>query len=319
MAVTERRTIDAIAVSAASIDHVIRVRKLPAFDEKVIGALVGRLPGGTMANFACALSRLGGHAAWTGTVGGDSEGAMLLRDFRRFRVNTRWARVDRTRHSNFTVIFLGPSAERAIVVVPSIRERLPARATLRRRLACATFLYLSPRDLGFAEGLAANAVGVGCRVAIEVEPTADLTFARAHSLLRHTDVLVFNRDGLAMFLGLREEISHRQAQRHALRLRAHGPRYVAVTLGRHGAILAGPDGVVVERGFQVDAVDTTGAGDCFGAALILGLCRGWPLPAIASYANAAAALSTTAVGPRGFLPSDRDVRRLLGSGAGRRR
>ncbi len=319
MAVTESRPIDAIAVSAASIDHVIRVRQLPAFDEKVIGALVGRLPGGTMANFACALSRLGGHAAWTGTVGGDPEGAMLLRDFRRFRVDTRWARVDRTRHSNFTVIFLGPSAERAIVVVPSIRERLPARATLRRRLARATFLYLSPHDLAFAERLATTAVGAGCRVAVEVEPTADLTLARARSLLRYTDVLVFNRDGLAMFLGLRKGISPRQAQRHARRLLSHGPRYVAVTLGRHGAILAGPDGVVVQPGFQVDAVDTTGAGDCFGAAFILGLCRGWPLPAIAAYANAAAALSTTAVGPRGFLPSDRDVRRLLGSGAGRRR
>ena len=71
MATTEKRPIDAMAVSAASIDHVIRVRQLPAFDEKVIGALVGRLPGGTMANFACALSRLGGRAAWMGTVGGD--------------------------------------------------------------------------------------------------------------------------------------------------------------------------------------------------------------------------------------------------------
>ncbi len=71
MAVRDRRALDAIAVSAASIDHVIRVRNLPAFDEKVIGTLVGRLPGGTMANFACALSRLAagrpGWARWGAT------------------------------------------------------------------------------------------------------------------------------------------------------------------------------------------------------------------------------------------------------------
>ena len=318
MATTEKRPIDAMAVSAASIDQVIRVRHLPAFDEKVIGALVGRLPGGTMANFACALSRLGGRAAWMGTVGGDPEGAMLLQDFRRFRVDTHLARVDRRRHSNFTVIFLGPSAERAIVVVPSIRERLPAPARLRRQLTRARFLYLSPHDLGFAERLCRIARRAGCRVAVEVEPTAGLMFAQARSLLRHTDVLAFNRDGLAMFLGIRGAISPGQAERHARRLLSDGPRYVAVTLGRHGAILAGPDEVVVHPGFRVHAVDTTGAGDCFSAALILGLCRGWPLPAIASYANAAAALSTTGVGPRGFLPSDRAVRRLLRSGARRR-
>ncbi|TMJ00331.1 MAG: carbohydrate kinase family protein [Bacillati bacterium ANGP1] len=318
MATTEKRPIDAMAVSAASIDHVIRVRQLPAFDEKVIGALVGRLPGGTMANFACALSRLGGRAAWMGTVGGDPEGAMLLRDFRRFRVDTQLARVDRRRHSNFTVIFLGPSAERAIVVVPSIRERLPAPARLRRSLTRARFLYLSPHDMVFAERLSRIARKAGCRVAVEVEPTADLRLAQARSLLRHTDVLAFNRDGLAMFLGIRTAISPGQAERHVRRLLSYGPRYVAVTLGRHGAILAGLGEVMVHPGFRVNAVDTTGAGDCFSAALILGLCRGWPLPAIASYANAAAALSTTGLGPRGFLPSDRDVRRLLRAGARRR-
>jgi len=118
---------------------------------------------------------------------------------------------------------------------------------------------------------------------------------------------------------VRGRVSPQQAEQHARRLRAYGPRYVAVTLGRDGAVLAGPDAAVVHPGFRVHAVDTTGAGDCFGAALILGLCREWPLKAIVSYANAAAALSTTAVGPRGFLPSDRQVRRLLRSGRWRRR
>ncbi len=319
MTVPETRPIDAIAVSAASIDHVIRVRHLPAFDEKVIGTLVGRLPGGTMANFACALSRLGGRAAWMGTVGGDPEGALLLKDFRRFRVDTRLAKIDRRHHSNFTVIFLGPSAERAIVVVPSIRERLPAPAQLHRDLTWARFVYLSPHDLRLAERLSRVARRAGCRVAVEVEPTAGLTLARARALLPYVDVLAFNRDGLAAFLGVRGTISPRHAERHARRLLSYGPRYLAVTLGREGAVLAAGDSVVYHPGFRVHAVDTTGAGDCFSAALILGLCRGWPLPAIASYANAAAALSTTAVGPRGYLPSDRDARRLLQSGARRRR
>jgi len=313
-----RRPIDAVAVSAASIDHVIRVPQLPAFDQKVIGTLVGRLPGGTAANFACALSRLGGSAAWMGTVGGDPEGALLLADFRRFRVDTRLAKIDRRQHSNFTVIFLGPSAERAIVVVPTMRERLPPPAQLQRHLARARFLYLSPHDLTFAERLSTIAAAAGCRVAIEVEPTAGLTLGRARALLPHVDVLIFNRSGLATFLGARHTISRRHAERQARRLLSHGPRYVAVTLGRHGAILAGGDALVVHPGFRVCAVDTTGASDCFSAALILGLCRGWPPETIASYANAAAALSTTAVGPRGYLPSDRDVRRLLRSGTRRR-
>lgn len=318
-AVDARRPIDAIAVSAASVDYVIRVRRLPAFDEKVMGTLVGRLPGGTMANFACALARLGGRAAWMGTVGGDSGGIEILEDFRRFGVDIRLARVDRRRQSNFTVIFLGPSAERAIVVVPSLRERLLASAALRHHLARAHFVYLSPHNLPLAERLARVAGGMGCRVALEIEPTAGVTFARARALLQHTDVLIFNRDGLASFLGARGPISLRQVERSVRRLLALGPRYVVVTLGRRGSILATEETIAVHPGFRVKAVDTTGAGDCFSAALVLGLRRGWPLEMVAAYANAAAALSTTAVGPRGSLPSDRDVRRLLRSGPRRRR
>src|SRR5207245_8899930 len=102
--------------------------------------LVGRRPGGARADSACARSRGGGGGGWMGTVGGDPGGVMILRDFRRFRVDTRWARVDRGHHSNFTVIFLGPSAERGIVVVPSIRERLPAAVRLRQRFTRARFL-----------------------------------------------------------------------------------------------------------------------------------------------------------------------------------
>lgn len=242
----------------------------------------------------------------------------MLQDFRRFRVDTRFARTDRQQYSNFTVIFFGPSAERAIVVVPSIHERLPAPIQLRRDLARARFLYLSPYDLRFAERLTTVAAAAGCRVALEVEPTAGLTFARARALLPYVDVLVFNRSGLATFLGMHHTISRRHAEHHARRLLSYGPRYTAVTLGRHGAILAHADTVVAHPGFRVPAVDTTGAGDCFSAALILGLCREWPVDTIASYANAAAALSTMVVGPRGHLPSNRDVRRLLRSGTRRR-
>jgi len=305
------RPIDALAVGSASVDLVIRMPRLPAYDEKVVGTLVGRLPGGTMANFACALSRLGGRAAWMGTLGADPEGALLLEDFRRFRVDTRYARVDRHQATNFTVILLGRSAERAIVVVPSIRERLRPDARLRRYLSRARFVYLSPYDRRETGRLIAAAAAAGCRVAVEVEPTAALTRARSRHLLRHAHVLIFNRDGLAAFAGIPGTLSRRRAAQEARRLLDAGPHLVAVTLGRHGALLVDADRTVLHPGYAVRAIDTTGAGDCFSAALILGLCRGWPLDAIAAYANAAAALSTTALGPRGRLPTDRDVRRFL--------
>jgi fructokinase len=50
-----------------------------------------------------------------------------------------------------------------------------------------------------------------------------------------------------------------------------GPRIVAVTRGEHGAIAASGDALVDVAGIRVAVVDTVGAGDSFGAALIAAL------------------------------------------------
>lgn len=306
-----QKVFDAIAVSAAAVDFVIRVARLPTLDEKVPGRLLGRLPGGTMANFACALSRLGRKVAWMGTVGDDQDGELVRRDFRRFGVDTTHVRVARGQTTSFTVIFLGRSAEKGIVVVPTLREAIPIGPRLLRYLARAHYIYLSPHDRTLFRRMALAVRSAGSRLALEVEPTAGLTLARGHWVLRLSHVVVSNRAGLEAFIGAATPLSRQALVEEARRLQAVGPEIVAVTLGREGAILLRGGETVYQPGFRVKAVDTTGAGDCFSAALLFGLNRGWPLGTIGAYANAAAALSTTALGPRGHLPTDREVRAFL--------
>jgi 2-dehydro-3-deoxygluconokinase len=81
----------------------------------------------------------------------------------------------------------------------------------------------------------------------------------------------------------------------------------------------GPEGVIVsdrgtrERiaGFKVNAVDATGAGDCFCGSTLARLAAGDPLVDAARYANAAAALATTGFGAVAPLPRPEAVRKLL--------
>jgi len=82
----------------------------------------------------------------------------------------------------------------------------------------------------------------------------------------------------------------------------------------------GPDGVVVSDGaartripgHKVNAVDATGAGDCFCGAALARLAAGDALLVAARYANAAAALATTGFGAVAPLPRPDAVRALLG-------
>ena len=93
-----------------------------------------------------------------------------------------------------------------------------------------------------------------------------------------------------------------------------GAKTVFLKLGADGALVS--DGTRSERidGHRVDAVDATGAGDCFCGACLARIAAGDTIWDAARYANAAAALSTTGFGAVAPLPRPDAVRRLLASG-----
>jgi 2-dehydro-3-deoxygluconokinase len=93
-----------------------------------------------------------------------------------------------------------------------------------------------------------------------------------------------------------------------------GAKTVFLKLGADGALVS--DGSRSERidGHRVDAVDATGAGDCFCGACLARIAAGESIWNAARYANAAAALSTTGFGAVAPLPRPDAVRRLLASG-----
>jgi 2-dehydro-3-deoxygluconokinase len=93
-----------------------------------------------------------------------------------------------------------------------------------------------------------------------------------------------------------------------------GAKTVFLKLGADGALVS--DGSRSERidGHRVDAVDATGAGDCFCGACLARIAAGESIWNAARYANAAAALSTTGFGAVAPLPRPDAVHRLLASG-----
>jgi 2-dehydro-3-deoxygluconokinase len=93
-----------------------------------------------------------------------------------------------------------------------------------------------------------------------------------------------------------------------------GAGIVALTLGAQGALVATPDGRIRAAAPKVDAVDATGAGDCFDGAFIAEYLRSGDAFAAGRYAVAAAALSTQGFGAVGPLPYRRDVEARLQAG-----
>ena len=90
-----------------------------------------------------------------------------------------------------------------------------------------------------------------------------------------------------------------------------GAEVVALTLGPEGVLVATPEQRQQIPGYQVESVDTTGAGDTFDGAFLAELASGRDPFAAARHANAAAALATTGYGAVVPMPTRSQVETFL--------
>jgi len=87
------------------------------------------------------------------------------------------------------------------------------------------------------------------------------------------------------------------------KIRSFGPKAAVVTCGADGAYYADESGQGHVEAFEVEAVDTTGAGDTFHGAFAVGLAHGWDLRKAVTFASAVSAIKCTRVGGRTGIPS----------------
>ena len=302
---TEKRPFDVLAVGGIDVDLVMKVERLPGHGEKVMGEYVGHLPGGTVANFACAAARLGLQVASLATVGADEAGKLLVDDFQAYGVNTELIQVREDVASHFTVILIEPSGERSIVVVPMFKESYEDEA-LERAIRKSHALYTMPNNADLFGRMATIARAHSVQVMIDVEATIGADRKTLEAILGQVDIASFNEAGLVAISGEQPTVDG------ARRLLAYGPHTVVVTLGQDGSLAVTASEAAHVPAWQVAEVrDTTGAGDTFNAAFLAATLHGHPLQERLAFANAAAALAVTGLGPRGRLPARQEVEQFM--------
>jgi 2-dehydro-3-deoxygluconokinase len=152
----------------------------------------------------------------------------------------------------------------------------------------------------------------GTRVALDtnlrlslwsVEQARD-TLIRA---MAECDLLLPSLDDLVQLIGPGEP------QAMASWCHAQGVRTVVLKLGNQGALISQDGAMTRVEGLRVEAVDATGAGDCFCGNLLARRVAGDDLAQAVRWANAAAALSVQGRGAIAPLPTASQVRLLLGN------
>ncbi len=293
-------------IGSLNKDTVVRVARIPAPGETVLGRDVATYRGGKGANQALAVARLGRPAALVGRVGVDGDGTSYLRALVAEGVDVDGVSVTIDAPTGQAYIFLAEDAENVIAVIPGANgtlsaEDVAASSDLFERAA----VTLAQLEVPLPAVKAAAQLSGGTFV-LNPAPAQRL----GPELLSLIDVLVPNRSELALLVGASEVADVDGVIAQARRVR--GPGAIVVTLGPSGAMLVSGDAEVHVEAPRVDAVDTTGAGDAFCAALADGLARDLALEDAVRWAVAAGAFAVTKQGAQTALPTAEQVRSLVG-------
>lgn len=298
-------------VGSANIDLTFRTPKLPQAGETLAGHSLHIGMGGKGANQAVAAARLGAEVIFVARVGNDTFGGEAISQYRAEGIDTSRVRRDARLPTGTAAIVVDDSAENCIVIVPGANGKL------------------SPADVTEASSAIQQADAVLCQLETPLESTLEaFQLARVagkltiltpapvvelpDELLRQCDLCVPNRIEMEFLVGFPIR-SHEDAHSAAKAIRARGVKSVVITMGDSGAFLMDDAGASHVPAVPIEAVDTTGAGDAFTAALAVSLADGLSLREAARHASLVAALTVTRIGTQTAFPHRAEVKERLAS------
>jgi ribokinase len=301
-----------VVMGSVNFDLVATAERVPLPGETLTGIDFATFHGGKGANQAVAVAKLGYPVSMIAKVGDDDFGPGLKQALRKAGVDVRAVEIVKG-SSGVALINIGHDGQNNIVAVPGANGRVSGRdvsknATFLRRAGMILAQLEIP--LNAMEALAGFARKNNIPLMLDPAPARELPA----DLMRSTTWITPNESETRVLCGLahNEAVTPATAARCADLLMARGPKNVVIKMGVQGAYIATADGIrEMAPAFQVEAADTTAAGDAFNAGFAVSLLSGkGPLEA-ARFAAAVAAVSVTRKGAQPSMPTRREVEKFL--------
>lgn len=295
MHVTKKRLApDVVGVGINALDTIIRLPRFPAPDSKVELRSVQAMPGGQVASAIVACRRWGLGARYVGEIGDDAAGKRQIAEMKRERVDARWI-LAKGCQSQFSFILVDETTgDRTVLWNRDPKIDLRPEDLKRSWIRGDKALLVDGHDTKSA----AQAARWAREDHIAVVGDFDNCYAGVEELLKYVDYAITSKDFPERLTGennLLKSLPKIHAQFKCF--------LTAATLGAAGVLAWNGEQFVQRPAFQIDAVDSTGAGDIFHGAFLYGLVHGWPIEEILEFSCAAAALNCEVLGARGGIAS----------------
>ena len=299
-------TFDVVGFGALNLDKLFKVNMIAKKEEEASVLDFNESGGGSAANTVVGLARLELRAGFVGTVAADREGKFLLDEFRKEGVDVNGITVSKSGRSGTVMGYIDPNGERALYVDPGVNDQLDFTDANLDYVSGAEFLHLSSfvaeKPFNAQKQLIAKLSGVK----VCFDPGA--LYARKglvalKPIIKRSYAVFPNENEVRLLTG-------QEYHEGAKQLIELGAELVAVKLGKRGCYVSdGKESHLIDP-YNVEAVDTTGAGDAFCAGFFYGLIKGKDLFECGRLGNFVASRCVSAMGARTGLPRLADLKDL---------
>jgi ribokinase len=290
-----------VVIGSLNVDLTTVVDQLPRAGETLFGREFHLGFGGKGGNQAAAARLCGADVAMVARVGDDLFGPATIENLTSFGINTRHVTATSGLSTGVAPIFIDSSGQNRILVAKGANDLLCPNDidAASELIEAADFVILQfevPLETVYYALDLAHSRGV--RTILNPAPAQAIDMTQ----LRNADYLIPNETEAEALIGTPiHEL--KDAVDCAGRLLTMGSKHVVLTLGPNGASYASHDQVLHVPAFEVNAIDTSGAGDAFIGSFAYFVASGLDEREAIARANLYAGLSTLRTGTRNAFPT----------------
>lgn len=295
---------DIVGIDSPCMDMVVNLNSFP---EPNNGGQIQNLSwqgGGKVATGMVAAARLGAKGAILGAVGDDVYGRFCDRDFLRHGIDTAHLQKRKGQTTGFSIVLSNrETMGRSIIYMtgtaePLCHEEIPAEYLTNTKYF---FVAMLNEVVNRAIDTAKTA---GAKICID----ADFYTEDLRDIIPKVDVFIASE---FVYEALFHDDDY---EANCRKIMDRGPEIVVFTFGEKGCVGLSGEGYFEIPAFQVDAVDTVGAGDVYHGAFLAGLLKGLPVVEVARMASAVSAIKCTRIGGRAGIPDMDTVQHFMRTG-----
>lgn len=299
-----------LVVGSMNMDLFVEgANTIPKFGESILCGNYGYATGGKGSNQAIAAALQGADVTMVGRLGDDTNGESLRKELKKAGVHTEYIVTDPDRQTGLALMLLHEDGRYVSYVALGANGGICAEDVRAALDACRFDMVIMQLEMPLETVYRTYELAKERKIPVFLDagPAMSVSLKRLEGLF----ILSPNEAETEALTGINPDTEEKAVQAAKILYEEAKPEYVILKLGSRGAMVYDGNNMELIPCFKVKAVDSTAAGDTFGAALAIRLCKGDDMRDAIRFAHAAAGICVSRMGAQVSIPREEEVVEFL--------